>query len=192
MAGHWIRPSIILRKGLVEERWTPGVKPQGDIKTPKKKSPAFRRDLPALTWFKPELATALALLIRFLALTVRILLLLPGLLTAALLLAGLLTRVLILLTRVLILLTWVLVRVVRVRHSRISLVERNQRQLQSAQLVSGELRFRWDHCVATACCDCGGRNPDLKLLLYKPFKLRPALLPHRVPTVRNRVPTVRK
>lgn len=50
-----------------------------------------------------ELTTALALLIRFLTLTVRILLLLPGLLAAALLLAGLLARILALLARFLVL-----------------------------------------------------------------------------------------
>jgi hypothetical protein len=55
-----------------------------------------------------ELATALALLIGFLALTVRILLLLSGLLAATLLLAGLLARVL---TRVLVLLARILVLV---------------------------------------------------------------------------------
>jgi hypothetical protein len=79
------------------------------IMTPKKKSPASRRDLPALAYFVSELATALALLIGLLALTVRvgllpvrILLLLSGFLAAALL-AGLLTRVLVLLPRVLVL-----------------------------------------------------------------------------------------
>ena len=50
-----------------------------------------------------ELATALALLIGILALTVRILLLLSGLLAAALLLAGLLPRGLVLLARILVL-----------------------------------------------------------------------------------------
>jgi hypothetical protein len=53
--------------------------------------------------FDGELATALALLVGLLALTVRILLLLSGFLAAALLLAGLLARVLILLARILIL-----------------------------------------------------------------------------------------
>ena len=66
----------------------------------KKKDPAFRRGLPSLT---QELATALALLVGFLALTVRILLLLSGFLTATLLLAGLLARVLVLLARILVL-----------------------------------------------------------------------------------------
>ena len=54
-------------------------------------------------WFDEELATAFALLIGVLTLTVRILLLLAGFLAAALLLAGLLTRVLILLARILVL-----------------------------------------------------------------------------------------
>jgi hypothetical protein len=40
----------------------------------KKKSPASRRDLPVLAYFVSELATALALLIGPLALTVRVLL----------------------------------------------------------------------------------------------------------------------
>jgi hypothetical protein len=56
-----------------------------------------------------RLAAALTLLVGFLALTIRILLLLSGLLATALLLARLLTRVLILLTRVLVLLTRVLI-----------------------------------------------------------------------------------
>jgi hypothetical protein len=47
--------------------------------------------------------TALALLVRVLALTARILLLLSGFVAAALLLAGLLARVLILLARILVL-----------------------------------------------------------------------------------------
>jgi hypothetical protein len=60
--------------------------------------------------FNSELATALALLIGPLALTVRILLLLSGLLAAALL-ARFLTRVLVLLTRVLVLLARILILV---------------------------------------------------------------------------------
>ena len=73
---------------------------------PKKKSPAFRRDL--LAQLGSELATALTLLVGFLALTirilpVRILLLLSGLLATALLLAGLLSRILVLLARILVL-----------------------------------------------------------------------------------------
>ena len=71
----------------------------------KKKDPAFRRGLPSLT---QELATALALLVGFLSLTVRILLLLSGFL-AATLLAGLLAWVLILLARILVLLARILV-----------------------------------------------------------------------------------
>jgi hypothetical protein len=62
-----------------------------------KKNPAFRRDFPALAWFTFELA----ILGRILAgLLVRILLLLTGLLTAALLLAGLLVWILVLLARI--------------------------------------------------------------------------------------------
>jgi hypothetical protein len=76
----------------------------------KRKSPAFPRDLPALASFNSELATAFALLIGLLPLTVRILLLLSGLL-AATLLAGFLTRVLVLLTRVLVLLARILILV---------------------------------------------------------------------------------
>jgi len=61
------------------------------------KNPAFRRDFPVLTWFTFELA----ILGRLLAgLLVRILLLLAGLLAAALLLAGLLVRILVLLARI--------------------------------------------------------------------------------------------
>jgi hypothetical protein len=65
-----------------------------------KENPALRRDFPALTQFLSGLSILLALLA--LTLTVRILLLLTGLLAAALL-AGLLTRVLILLARILVL-----------------------------------------------------------------------------------------
>jgi hypothetical protein len=72
-----------------------------------KKSPAFRRDFSALAkflvQFRSELASALPLLIGVLALTVRILLLLSGLLATALLLTGLLARVLVLLARILVL-----------------------------------------------------------------------------------------
>jgi hypothetical protein len=94
------------RSGLVDRR-------KERQRFTKKKSPASRRDLPAYTSFECELATALTLLIGFLALTVRILpirilpvwilLLLSGLLPTALLLTGLLARVLVLLTRVLVL-----------------------------------------------------------------------------------------
>ena len=70
---------------------------------PNKKSPAFRRDFPALADVSSGLALGLLTRVGLLALTARILLLLTGLLSAALLLAGLLTRVLILLARVLVL-----------------------------------------------------------------------------------------
>jgi hypothetical protein len=89
-----------------------------------KKNPALRRDFPALGWFRLELAIFLR--IGVLALTTRILLLLAGLLPAALLLlTGLLTRVLILLARILVLLARVLILV---RHRRSPLhVERSGR-----------------------------------------------------------------
>ena len=61
-----------------------------------KKSPAFRRDFPHSLNSVSELAAALVL-------TARILLLLSGFLAAALLLAGLLARILNLLARILIL-----------------------------------------------------------------------------------------
>jgi hypothetical protein len=83
----------------------------------RKDAPIFQKEksrlsagLSALASFNSELATALALLIGLLALTVRILLLLSGLLAAALL-AGFLTRVLVLLTRVLVLLARILILV---------------------------------------------------------------------------------
>lgn len=91
----------------------PRVKPGGDNRRSdrcnapsqksQKKSPALRRDLPALADVSSELALGLLARIGLLALTAGILLLLTGLLSAALLLAGLLTRVLILLARVLVL-----------------------------------------------------------------------------------------
>jgi hypothetical protein len=88
---------------------------------PAKKNPALRRDFPALAYFRYDLVAGLLALIAALtltlALTVRVLLLLAGLLPAALLLTGFLARVLILLTRILVL----------VRHTGISLVERNGR-----------------------------------------------------------------
>jgi hypothetical protein len=69
---------------------------------PKEKS-RLSAGLPCTTSFGQELATALALLIGVLGLTVRILLLLSGFLAATLLLAGLLARLLILLARILVL-----------------------------------------------------------------------------------------
>jgi hypothetical protein len=69
-----------------------------------KKNPATRRDFPALTRFE------LAIPWRVLALTARILLLLAGLLSAALLLTGLLARVLVLLAWVLLARVRILVR----------------------------------------------------------------------------------
>jgi hypothetical protein len=87
-----------------------------------------------------------------LALTARLLLLLARLLAAALLLAGLLTRVLVLLARVL----------VRVAHSESPLLNATGRQRANPAAVSTELRFRGDHCVALVCHDCGIGTPDLK------------------------------
>jgi hypothetical protein len=89
------------------------------LQTPRdKKNPAFRRDFPALTL---DLRRKLAIPLRGLALTVRILLLawlllllLAGLCAAALLLTGLLTRILVLLAGL-----------VLVGHLGISLVERS-------------------------------------------------------------------
>ena len=80
----------------------PGVR-RDDVWLAQKKSPALRRDLPALAYVSSELALGLLTRIGLLALTAGILLLLTGLLSAALLLAGLLTRVLIWLARVLVL-----------------------------------------------------------------------------------------
>jgi hypothetical protein len=59
--------------------------------------------LSLLSFMGTELATALPLLAGVLTLTIRVLLLLAGLVAAALLLTGLLARVLVLLTRVLVL-----------------------------------------------------------------------------------------
>jgi hypothetical protein len=83
-----------------------------NLALPTKESPAFRRDLPPQ--LVPKLAATLPLLIGVLAtatLTVRILLLLSGLLATALLLTGLLARVLVLLAGVLVLLARILVLV---------------------------------------------------------------------------------
>jgi hypothetical protein len=67
---------------------------------------------------------------------------------ALLLLAGLLTRVLVLLARVL----------VRVAHLRISLVERSPDQRKGFPLVAREHRFRRDDCAAKPCRHYGQRN----------------------------------
>jgi hypothetical protein len=66
------------------------------------KNPAFRRGFPCFCSVK-SLAAAGSLLAGVLTLTVRVLLLLTGLVAAALLLAGLLARILVLLARVLVL-----------------------------------------------------------------------------------------
>jgi hypothetical protein len=123
--------------------------------------------------FRFELAISLR--IGSLVLTAGVLLLLAGLLAAALLLAGLLARVLILLARVL----------VGVAHSESPLLNATARQRANPTLVSQELRFHHDHSVALVCrhCGCGTRNPGLAL--YKPLKPHPALLPPPVPTVRK-------
>ena len=80
----------------------PGSRPEVRSGKPhKRKSPAFRRDLPLHSRIS---LLAVLIGIGFLPLTARILLLLAGLLAAALLLlTGLLTRVLVLLARVLVL-----------------------------------------------------------------------------------------
>src|SRR6476661_562107 len=80
--------------------------PRGERRLATKKVPPFGRDSVLslnLGQFRSELASALALLIGVLALAVRILLLLSGLLATALLLTGLLARVLVLLARILVL-----------------------------------------------------------------------------------------
>jgi hypothetical protein len=104
-SGGQFKPFVYLNSGRA------GPVPVYAFPSPQKKDPAVRRDLTALTQFKPELATALAWLIGVLALSIRILLLLSGLLTATLLLAGFLARILVLLTRVLVLLARILVLV---------------------------------------------------------------------------------
>lgn len=76
--------------------------------SPKRKVPPFDGTFALTLNSVSELATALTLLVGFLALTirilpVRILLLLSGLLATALLLTGLLARVLVLLARILVL-----------------------------------------------------------------------------------------
>jgi hypothetical protein len=83
----------------------------------KQKNPASRRDFPALARVKTRLAVSLLAWTALLPLTVGILLLLAGLLTATLLLPGLLARILTRLTRI-------LIRVlVHIGHSGDSLVE---------------------------------------------------------------------
>jgi hypothetical protein len=77
-----------------------------------KKNPAFRRDFPALAW--SDYGLAILVLVGLLVLTVWILLLLAGLLAAALLLTGFLSRILVLLAGL-----------VLIGHLEISLVERS-------------------------------------------------------------------
>src|SRR5580693_1778885 len=110
-----------------------------------KKNPAFRRDFPALTW----LAFELAILGWILALTARILLLLAGLLTAALLLAGLRVRVL-------------------VRHRRSPLLNVVLTNRKARRWLQKDPRFRRDHCVVIAWHNGGHGTESPKLPLYKP------------------------
>ena len=71
-------------------------------------------------------------------------------------------------------------------HSGISLVERSRRSTEGpAHWLRSEHRFRRDHCVAKACCDCDGGTRAPKLALYKPLKPHLALLPPPVPAVRK-------
>jgi hypothetical protein len=104
-----------------------------------KKNPAFRRDFPCLVTFE------LAILWRLLALTVRILLLLPGLLTATLLLARLLAGILVLLTGILVL----------VRHRRSPLFNVVQNNWEARAWYRGNRGFRDDHCLAIVWHKCG-------------------------------------
>jgi hypothetical protein len=108
----------------------------------------------ALAQFRFELAISLG--IGVLALTARVLLLLARLLTAALLLTGLLARVLILLARVL----------VEVAHSESPLLNATRQRADPAP-VSQELRFHRDHCVTLSCRQCGFRNPGSKTSLVQ-------------------------
>jgi hypothetical protein len=110
---------------------------------PQRKIPPFGGTF-LLSLVRSGLVAGLLALIATLALTARVLLLLAGLLPAALLLPGLLTRVLILLTGVLILLTRV-VLVALVRHVRgsplLNVTRDNRKQLDLFQ-------FHRDHSVA--------------------------------------------
>jgi hypothetical protein len=105
---------------------------------------------PSLALLQSELAILIGVLGRIwlLTLTAWILLLLAGLLPAALLLAGLLARVLVLLTRVLILSA----------HSGISLGCLNRRQQRRRALVAREHPFQGAHSVAFVWRQRGGGN----------------------------------
>jgi hypothetical protein len=123
----------------------------------KKKSPAFRWGLPKLLYsFVVLTAAALVLLVRvlvrILTLPAWILLLLTRLLTATLLLAGLLAWVLALLTRVLIL----------VGH-RDPPFQRHLQQRLELPLVARELAFRWAHYMAAVCRGVADGTDRLKL-----------------------------
>src|SRR6185369_11985106 len=91
-------------------------------------------------------------------LTARVLLLLAGLLAAALLLTGLLTRVLVLLARI-----------VLIGHRKSPLVRRSWGQRCAGAFVAREHGFRCDHSAAGPCPDCGAGNRAAKLALYKPI-----------------------
>ena len=98
----------------------------------KGKVPPFGRTFPGLAIPRQELTTSSSLLTGLLALTVRVLLLLAGLVAAALLLTRFLARILILLTRVLVLAGH--------GNSLLNLVRfgRGQRQRRNLRVVSGE------------------------------------------------------
>jgi hypothetical protein len=138
------------------------------VNTPdgKKKGPAFRRDPSAyssINFVRP--GSSAALLARILARTVRVLLLLAGFVTTALLLAGLLARVL--LARILVL----------AGHQELPFACRGS-QPGNRQLVAVKRRFR--RALAG-----GGRNRGRNLPLYKRLDSLCTLLPPRVPTVKK-------
>jgi hypothetical protein len=135
----------------------------------KRKSPAFRQDLPGLAIPRQELAASSSLLTGLLALTVRVLLLLAGLVAATLLLTRLLARILILLTRVLVLAGhWNLLNLVRFG------TVRDNAETSGLFLENpGYGLFRRD------------RELTAKTPLHKPLKPHLALLPHPVPAVRK-------
>jgi hypothetical protein len=150
------KPFVYLNGRMARTCVPPG-RPIGEI--PKEKSPALRRDPSCSRFLLSELATALALLVGLLALTVRVLLLLARLLATALLLAGLLTgllaRVLVLLARVLVLVGHRDLPLLNVT-SWLNVTEDNNPQARAwFQRVVG---FRHGHCEALACRNCGGRK----------------------------------
>jgi hypothetical protein len=122
--------------------------------------------------------TALALLIGVLGLTVRILLLLAGLLAAALLLAGFLTRVLILLARIRVL----------IGHSGspyLRCSECNAKTTAKVQIwFPKKLRFPRDHCVAQICPECGF-GTDQKQPVYSRLSRTPRCCRSGFPLLKN-------